>query len=73
MIAVLMRSAKLTTSVFLETKILWNKSYDVIIFVYDITKETLPGDCNYSIDVVMWTKFGNSSIVMNEAIVTSTL
>ena len=51
MVAILMMSAKLAT--------FWNKGYDVIIYVHEVTNKILPNDSNYIVDVVMWPKFGN--------------
>ena len=38
----------------------------------DCTK-ILSGDSNYIVEVIMWPKFGNSSISMREVIITSIL
>ena len=57
----------------LKIKVLWNKGYDVIIYVHDVTHKILSRDSNYFVDVVMWSKFGNSSISMIEVIITSVL
>ena len=62
MVAILMISAKVATLGILKIKILWNKDYDVVTSVHDITNNILTRDSNYIIDVVMWPKFGNSSI-----------
>ena len=59
-----MISAKLTTLGLLEIKVFWNKSYDIIISVHDITKKILLCDSNYI--AVMWPKFGNSSMSMRK-------
>ena len=59
-----------TTGLF-TVMILWNKGYDVIIFVYDVTKQILLRESNYILDVITWPKFGNSSISMREVIITS--
>ena len=68
-----MMSAKLASQDALETKIFWNKIYDFIISVHDNTSKILSGDSNYVIDLVMWPKFGNSSIFKREDIITSFL
>ena len=39
--------------------------------VYDVTNQILSRDSNYIVDLVMWLKFGNSSISMREVIITS--
>ena len=48
-------------------KIIRSKGYDVIIYVYDVTKSS------YIVYVVMWPKFGNSSISMTDITITSVL
>ena len=73
MVKILMTSAKMANSALLKTKLFWNKGYYVIYSVYDITKKILSHDSNYIIDVVMWPKFGNSSICIREVIITSIL
>ena len=65
-------SAKLAALGLLKIKIFWNKGYDVIIYVYDVTK-ILSLELNYILEVVMWPKFDNSSISMTETIMTSSL
>ena len=40
---------------------------------YDVTNQILSRDSNYIADLVMWLKFGNSSISMREVIITSML
>ena len=71
MVTILMISAKMATPGLLKAKVLWNKGYDVIIYVYDVTDKSLLRDLNYIVDMVMWPKFGNSSISMREVIITS--
>ena len=66
MVAILMMSAKLATLGFLKVKIFWSKIYDVIISAHGVTKKHFWCYSNYTLDVVMWTKFGNSSISMRE-------
>ena len=68
-----MMSAKIASPGLLKITVLWNKGYDVIIFVDDVTNKILWHDSNYIVDVFMWRKFGNSSISMREAITTSIL
>ena len=72
-VAILMMSAKLVTPGFLKIKAFRNKDYDVMIPQYDFISKILLSDSNYIIDVVMWLKFGNSSISMREVIITSIL
>ena len=66
-----MMSAKLATLGLLKIKVFWNKSYNAIIFVYDVTNNILSRDSNYIVGVVIWPKFGKSSISINEVIITS--
>ena len=66
-----MMSAKLATLGLLKIKVTWNKCYDVIIFVHDVTNKILWRYSNYIVDVVIWPKFGN--IFMTEVIITSIL
>ena len=62
MIPVLMMAVKMATLGFLKIKVFWNKGYGVIIYVHDNTNKLLSRDSNCITDVVMWPKFGNSSI-----------
>ena len=68
-----MMSAKMAALGLLEIKVFWNKGYDVMIFVHVVTNKFLSRDSNYIVDVVMWPKFGNSSISMVQVIITSIL
>ena len=70
---ILMMSAKIVTLGFLKKKVFWNKGYDVITSVYDVTRKILSRDSDYIVDLVMWPKFGNSSISVREVIITSIL
>ena len=70
MVTILMISAKLAT---LKIKVFWNKGYDVIVSVRDVTNKVLSCDSNYIVDVVMWPKFGSSCISMRAVIITSIL
>ena len=73
MVAILIMSDKLATLSLLEIKVSWNKGYDVIISVHDVTNKILLRDSNYIVDAVMCPKFGNSSISMREVTITSIL
>ena len=73
MVTILMMSTKITTPGLLKIRVFWNNGYDVIISVHDVTNKILSRDSNYIVDVVMWPKFGNSSISMREVIITSIL
>ena len=70
MVTILMMSAKMATLGLLKIKITWNKGYEVILSVHDVTSKILSRHSNYVVDVVMWQKFGNSSISMREDIIT---
>ena len=65
-----MMPAKMAT---LKITVFWNKGYDVIIPVNDVTNKVLSRDSNDIVDVFMWPKFGNCSISMREVIITSIL
>ena len=70
MVIIVMMPAKIATLGLLKIKVFWNKGFDVIISVRDVTNKILSYDSNYIVDVV---KFGNSSISMREVIITSNL
>ena len=65
-----MISVKMATSGLLKITLFWNKSYDVIISINDVTKQILSRDSNYIVDVFIWPKFNNSSIGMRDVITT---
>ena len=46
-----------------EVKGIFNKAYDVVSFAYSVPNKKLLCDSNYIVDVAMWPKFGNSSIL----------
>ena len=73
MVTILMMPAKMATPGLLKIKVFWNKGYNVIISAYDVTNKMLSRDSSYIADVVMWPKFGNSSLSMREVIITSIL
>ena len=54
----------------LKITVFWNKSYDIIFSVNDITSKILSRDSNYIVDLFMWPKFGNCNISVREAIIT---
>ena len=66
-----MMSAKMATPGLLKIKIFWKKGYDVIIFVHGVINKILSRDSNHNVNVVMWLKFGNSSISVREVFITS--
>ena len=68
-----MMPAKMASPGLLKITVFWNKGYDVIISVDDVTNKILSRDSNYIVDLFMWPKFGNSSISMREVITTSIL
>ena len=73
MVTILMMSAKLATPGYLKINIFQYKGYDVIIIEYDVTDKILSRDSNYIVDLVLWSKFGNSNISIRAAIITSIL
>ena len=66
-------SAKMAMLVLLKIKLFWNKAYDFIISVPDVTSKILSRDSNYIAEVVMLPKFGNFNISMIEVIIISIL
>ena len=68
-----MMSAKMATPGLFKITAFWNKGYDVMITVEDVTKKISTRDSNYVVDLFMRSKFGNSSISMREVITTSIL
>ena len=66
-------SAKMAILGLLKLRVFSNKGYDVIIPVYDVTNKILSPGSSYIVDIVMWSKSGNSSTSMREAIVASIL
>ena len=66
-------SAKIATPALLKIKVFGNKVYYVINSACDVTNKILSHDSNYIMDVVIWPKFGNSSICMKEVVITSIL
>ena len=70
MVELLMMSAKLATLGLLKIKVIWNKGYDVINSLYDVISKILTRDWNDIVEMVIWSKFGNSSISMRDVIIT---
>ena len=68
-----MMSTNMATPGLIKIKVFWNKGYNVIISVHDVTNKIISRDSSYIVDVVMWPKFGNSSIIMREVIIASIL
>ena len=73
MVAISMMSVKLTTLGLLKIQVSRNKVYDFVFSVLDVSNNFLSRDSNYIVGMVMWPKFGNSSISIREVIVTSIL
>ena len=69
MVKTLLMSAKLTTLGLLKIKGSWNKGYDVISSVHEVLNKILLRVSNFTVDVVMWPKFGNSSVSVREVII----
>ena len=53
MVTILMMSVKMATLEFLEIRVFWNKGYDVIILVYDVTNKILSRHSNYIVNALM--------------------
>ena len=68
-----MMSAILATFGLLKRMVFWNKGFEVIISVHDVTNKVLPRDSNYIVDMVIWPTFGNFSISIGEVIINSFL
>ena len=73
MVILLMMWAKMATLGFLKKTFFWNKGYGIIVSVCDVTNKILSRDIDYIVDVVMWPKFGNSSISRGKVIITTIL
>ena len=61
-----MLPANIATSDLPKVKIFWDKDYDAIISLHDITKKNLSRDTNHIIDMIMWRKFGNLAFLCNQ-------
>ena len=68
-----MMSAKMAAQGFLKITVFWNKGYDIIIPVDEVTSKILSRGLNYVVDVFMWPNFAKSNISMREVIRTSFL
>ena len=73
MVTIFMMSAKMAALALLKIKLFWNKGYDAINSVHDVTNKILSCDSNYIVNVVMWPKFGNCRISMREVFINSIL
>ena len=75
-VKVLMMSAKMATPGLLKIKIFWKETHDLTVSAHDVTITISSRDLNYIdyiVNVVMWPKFGNSSISVREVIITPIL
>ena len=63
-------SAKLANLGLLKMKVFWNKVYDAINFVHDVSRKFLQPDSSYIVDLVIWPTFYNSSASMREVTLT---
>ena len=73
MVIILVMSAKLASLGVFQIKLCWDKSYEVIVSVHEVTNKNLLHDSNYIADVVMRPTFGNSSNSVEEVIINSIL
>ena len=73
MVTILMISAKMANPGLLKIKVLWNIGYGVIIYFRDVTNKLFSGESMYIVDVVMWPKFGNSSISTSNRMASSAI
>ena len=69
MVKILMMPAKIASPTLLKIKVFLDKGYYVIYSVYNVTSKILLHGSSYIMDVVMWQKFGNSSICIREVII----
>ena len=68
-----MMSAKLAPLGLFKINAFWNKVHHVISFIHDVTKNILLHESDYIEALVIWPKFGDSSISMREIIIASIL
>ena len=73
LVIIFIMSAKMATPGLLKIMVFWNKGYDVMISVHDVTNRILLRDSNYIVDAVMWPKFDKSNISMREVMIMSIL
>ena len=73
MVTILVMSTKLATYSFLKVKIFWEKAYNVIVYMNDVTNKILSRESTYIAVVVMWPTSGKSNTSMKEVIITSVL
>ena len=53
--------------------VIWNKDYDVVNLLNEVTIKISSSDSNYIVDVLMQPKFGNCRVSMKEVSRTSVL
>ena len=53
MVTSLMMPAKMAILGLLKIKVFWNKGYDAIVSIHDITNKILSCDSNYIVDMVI--------------------
>ena len=66
MVTTLMMSANMATPGLLKIKFFWNKGYDVIMSVHDVTNKILSRNSNYIVDMVMWPKWTLATCLLHE-------
>ena len=64
-------SARMATLDLPKIKLFWNKSYDVMVFVYDASNNILSRDL--ILQMLLCDMFGNSSISRKTVVITSIL
>ena len=70
---ILMIPIKLATQDIFKIKVFWNEEYDFITSVYSVINESFSRVLNYVVDLVIWPKFGNSSISFTEVVMNKRL
>ena len=66
-------SAKFTILGLFRTNVFSNKDYDVTASVYDVNNKILWHASHCILDLVVWSKFGNSSISLRQVVITTIL
>ena len=64
-------SARMATLDLPKIKLFWNKGYDVMVFVYDLSNNILSRDL--ILQMLLCDMFGNSSISRKTVVITSIL
>ena len=68
-----MMPAKVAALGLPKIKVFWSKGYDILISVHELTSKIVSCESSYIVGLVMWPKFGNSSVSIREVIITSIL